>query len=132
MDTEKTVSEIMTKEVITVHSDDAILKVRDIFEENPIHHIIVCEKDGVCGIISKNDILRLLMKSNTERSEVSLAHLKVKEVMTANPLTIESDDTLGLAADIILSNRLHSLPVLEDGDLVGILTNHDLLKYCFK
>ena len=51
--------------------------------------------------------------------------------MTLNPLVIEPEDTIGLAADIILSNKLHALPVVDDGTLVGLITNHDLLAFAF-
>ena len=45
-------------------------------------------------------------------------------------MTIEQDDNLGLAADIILANRFHALPVVDGVDLVGIITSHDLIR-CF-
>ena len=57
--------------------------------------------------------------------------MRAEDIMTANPLSIESADTIGLAADIFRANALHALPVVDDGELVGIVTTHDLLTYAF-
>jgi CBS domain-containing protein len=54
-----------------------------------------------------------------------------EDIMSTNPLSIESADTVGLAADIFKANALHALPVVDDGELVGIVTTHDLLTYAF-
>jgi acetoin utilization protein AcuB len=51
--------------------------------------------------------------------------------MTPEPIVVDPDDSIGLAADIFLVNTLHALPVVEDNRLVGIITTHDLLKYAF-
>ena len=51
--------------------------------------------------------------------------------MTKYPISLEPDDTIGLAADIFLANRFHALPILDDDVLVGLVTAHDLLRYSF-
>jgi acetoin utilization protein AcuB len=51
--------------------------------------------------------------------------------MTKYPLQLSPDDTVGLAADIFLANKFHALPIVDDGQLVGIVTAHDLLSYSF-
>jgi acetoin utilization protein AcuB len=53
------------------------------------------------------------------------------DIMSREPLKIESADTIGLAADIFRANALHALPVVDDGELVGIVTSHDLLNYAY-
>ncbi|MBK7634741.1 MAG: CBS domain-containing protein [Saprospiraceae bacterium] len=55
-----------------------------------------------------------------------------RDVMTQDPITLDTEDTIGLAADLFLSNKIHSVPVLNGDQLSGIITNHDLLKYCFR
>lgn len=55
-----------------------------------------------------------------------------EDIMTRDPLIIEPADTIGLAADIFRANALHALPVVEDGELVGIVTSHDLLTYAYQ
>jgi acetoin utilization protein AcuB len=130
--TEEAVDVIMTKTIITVKPDDTCLKVQEIFSENPIHHILVIENSEVLGIISNNDMLKMYKEFYAKRDHETLASITAGEIMTANPLTINIDDSIGLAADIILANKLHALPVMDGDELAGILTNHDILKFCFK
>ena len=128
---ESTVSSIMTKDVITVQNSDSLHKIQEIFDHNSIHHVVVLNHGIITGIISKNDILNYLMNDTSNTQLQVLSELKAGDIMTADPITIDSDDTIGLAADIILSNKLHSLPVVEDGKLAGILTSHDLLRHSY-
>ncbi len=116
----------MTENVITVHVNECISKVQSLLDDNPIHHIVVLDGGVVRGIINKNDILRAYQKKNWSGEEFVAG-----DVMTKDPIVVDPDDTIGLVSDIILSNRFHSLPVVEDVVLVGIVTSHDLIKYCF-
>ncbi len=128
MDAEVPVRELMTKDVITVNIEDGVNKVQALLDENPIHHLVVLDKGEVVGIISKNDLLRLYQNGSSDR----LSNMKAADLMTKNPVVVDPDDTIGLVSDIILANRFHSLPVVEDGILQGIITNHDLIKYSYK
>ncbi len=129
-DTEATIRQIMTTEIIKVHPDDTLYKVEEIFDAFPIHHILVVDKHELKGVITHNDLLRLYRKELTENL-IDRSALLVKHAMTPNPLTLDCDDSIGLAADIFMANKFHAVPVLDGQDLVGILTNHDLLKYAF-
>ena len=59
-------------------------------------------------------------------------NIYASDIMSSAPLHIESEDSIGLAADIFLANKIHSLPVIDDGELVGIVTSHDLLLYAYE
>ncbi|NNF32754.1 MAG: CBS domain-containing protein [Saprospiraceae bacterium] len=119
----RTVSDWMSTKIISVDAGDRITKAHQLFDTNNIHHLIVLEKGKLVGILSKEDLLKAY-------GEEGLNHTMVSEIMTANPMTIEQDDNLGLAADIILANRFHALPVVDGVELVGIITSHDLIR-CF-
>jgi len=137
MNTQAPISKIMSTRLITVLEDDAVSKVHDIFTHNQIHHVLVTDRSGkLTGIISKQDLLRLAVMLNTDADDAEeryteLRALRASEIMTANPMSLEPDDTIGLAADIFLSNKFHALPVVEGDLLVGIVTTHDLLRFAF-
>jgi CBS domain-containing protein len=120
----------MSTEIIKVHPDDTLYKVEKIFDTFPIHHILVVDKYELKGVITHQDLLRLYRKELTENL-IDRTALLVKNAMTPNPLTLDCDDSIGLAADIFMANKFHSVPVLDGQDLVGILTNHDLLKFAY-
>lgn len=121
----------MTTNIVAVRPDDSIMKVEELFEHIPIHHILVTEHTKLLGIVSKADLLKLYRKELQEENVLDRSKIFVQNIMTVNPVTIDCDDTIGLAADIFMANSFHSLPVVDGNELVGIVTNHDLIKYAF-
>jgi CBS domain-containing protein len=131
------VAGIMTRQVVTIQPDMSISHVHDIFEKNTFHHLLVKEHGQVVGVISKSDYYQIrYMLSVSWAGEVRVlewfADLCVRDIMTKKPVCIESTDTIGLAADIFMVNRFHCLPIVDDGELVGVITSHDLLAYAYK
>lgn len=132
MNTEIPVKRIKTSKIIYVTSEDTMLKVEEIFETFNIHHILVVDNEILMGVISKNDLLRVYKNAVSNGQLPNRSQILAKEIMTENPITLDTEDTIGLAADIILSNQVHSIPILNGDQLAGIITNHDIIKYCFK
>ncbi len=128
MRTEVPVREIMTAKVITVQTTDTVTKVEDLWSTNPIHHLVVLDDGKVIGIVSKSDLMKAYGPNGAGIDNPDKA-LRVEDIMVSNPMVVEPDDTIGLVADIMLANKFHSLPVVEDGELKGIVTNHDLIKF---
>jgi CBS domain-containing protein len=131
------ISTIMTTDTMFVKTTDSLPVVEKVFKQFRIHHLPVVDKDhSVVGIISKTDLVSFLKQlslnsSGKLYSQFTADHSTAAEIMTPEPMVIDPDDTIGLAADIFLANTLHALPVVEDKKLVGIITTHDLLKYAF-
>ena len=138
MNIQAPVSEIMTRRIITANADDRVVKVKTFFEENNIHHIpVVDEIDQLLGIISKEDFLKLsyhvsLDTGGKSFSEKWYDNTKASEIMTKYPVSLDPEDTVGLAADIFMANKFHALPVVENDQLVGIVTTHDILLFAFQ
>lgn len=137
MNTDRSIKEIMTTKLLTVQPDTGVLEVKKIFTKNTFHHLPVVKPGGILiGIISKEDLLNMaqMLAVNTAGktyTEKQYNSLKAKDIMTKYPVSLEPEDTIGLAADIFLANRFHALPILDDNVLVGLITTHDLLKYSF-
>ncbi|MCG8326247.1 MAG: CBS domain-containing protein [Chitinophagales bacterium] len=139
-DKSTTVGNIMSTPVITVHKDDTMSKVQDIFRKNNIHHIpVIAEGNKVVGIISKSDYLRLLHGFTLFKTEKSIAYndaimrsLLVGEVMTRQVATLNPEDSLEMAAGFFRENLFHALPVISaQGQLIGIITTFDLITYAY-
>lgn len=137
MNTERPVRDIMTAELITVTPDTGLSSIQNLFEHHLFHHLPVVDKGGVLmGIISREDFYRLAYRMSLRTtgktwSEKEYQSLRAQDIMTKNPLVLDPDDSIGLAADIFLANRFHALPIVEDNQLVGMVTTHDLLLYSF-
>lgn len=127
----------MTRTLTVIKPTDPIDQVHHLFEENTFHHIPVVDHNKLVGIISKTDYLKIRHMLATTWSGETICQdmykdMVAEDIMTREPLIIEPADTIGLAADIFRANALHALPVVEDGELVGIVTSHDLLTYAYQ
>lgn len=136
MPLETPLKRIMSTNLVTVAPDTNAGDILNLFKKNAFHHIPVVEKDHkIIGLISKDDFYQLAYQLVNNSNGVAIRTLSqalsASDMMTRSPLVLEPDDTVGLAADIFLANRFHALPLVEDGELVGIVTTHDLLKFAF-
>jgi len=96
--------------------------IRRMLESN-IGSVVVCEDNQPVGIFTERDVLRLAGEgADFETTPVSKA-------MTARPLTINAGDTIIDAAQLMASRKLRHLPVVEDGNLVGMVSMRDVFGY---
>ncbi len=137
MDTSIPVSELMTRQVVHIEPDTSIDELHRLFERHHFHHIPVLEHGKLVGIVSKTDYLKVRHVLAITWEGLTIVQdiykdMTAADIMTREPLKVESSDSIGLAADIFRANTLHALPVVDDGELVGIITPHDLLNYAFQ
>lgn len=127
------VSEIMSTKVQSLHPKDTLATARQLFDDYDIHHLPVHVMGEVKGIVSLGDLLFLqgFPQHSFDKflKEKIFSTTTIDEVMTARPYTIDAEDQLSAALDIMVSKRVNALPVKRDGELVGLLTSYDLLKY---
>lgn len=126
------VSSIMSSNLITVSSTDKLQVAKDLFGEKNIHHLPVLEDDKLVGILSKTDYLyfiRPLDKDSNEPylNEIRLKNYTIGEAMTSRVVSTSPKDSIESALEILTENIFHALPVLDNEELVGILTTHDIL-----
>jgi acetoin utilization protein AcuB len=129
-------AEVMTKFPLTVQTEDPLTEVQDIFDQNSIHHIpVLSEEKQIVGIISKTDLdqlswgMSLFKNPKRESYNEALMHTRrVKDVMTDNVYTLDVDDCIDDAYSVFRSEGFRAIPVLENGELVGIVTPIDLVK----
>ncbi len=132
------VSKVMSTDLLIVHPEDKLDKVRDIFQANNIHHIPVVDKDGkLVGMLSKSDFAKvnhMLTLFNEDKyreyNDKLYRCLDVREIMTEQVATLDPDEPLTVAADIFKENLFHALPVVDGKVLLGVVTTHDLINYC--
>lgn len=128
------ISGIMKTDLITVGPEDPLVKIRDIFEKNKIHHLPVIDEGKLVGMISKSDFLffrKGFQKSKTDE-EVESFRLKThraKEIMTTGLAKLSPDDRINVALEVFKENLFHALPVVENGHLRGIVTTLDIIQH---
>lgn len=129
----QTVGSIMSKKVISITMDDSLAKARELFLEFHFHHLLVLESGRLVGVISDRDLLKTISPfigslSELDRDRATL-NKRAHQVMSRNPITVEADETVEIAAQRLLKNRVSCLPVVtQDGKVSGIVSWRDLLK----
>jgi CBS domain-containing protein len=131
------VRDIMTSDVMSVHDSEKLSAVARIFRENPIHHVPVLKGKKPVGIISTQDIFKLIFdfdSTDTRMLDTLLDHTyNIKDVMTDKLVIFEEESTLKEAANILSDSSLHSLLIVDKkGDLTGIVTTTDLIRFLYK
>ena len=127
------ISSIMTREVVTLSLKDSLYSAEKRMKTNHIRHMPVVDEDKLIGLISLSDLQRISFidaysKEGTEDTPV-YNMLSIKDMMIKNPLTASPKTTILEVSKLLASKEFHSLPVVEDGKLVGIITTTDLLHY---
>jgi CBS domain-containing protein len=121
------VSSIMTSDLITVVPEDNLATVYKIFRSKRIHHLPVVEGKKLVGILTTYDLFKL------EKSPKEYGETTVKDVMTTKLATLEPDTKVGSAVLIFIENLFHAVPIVaKDGELVGIVSTLDVMKYSLK
>ena len=133
MDFTAPVSNFMTRKLVTVVPSDPMTVVKEIFDTQRIHHLPVVKFRTLVGMISKSDFLHFLhgMESGlaeNEKEKSRLANYKVEDVMTTGIASLESTERLNVALQVFAENLFHAIPILENGELAGILTTFDIIK----
>jgi len=123
----------MTSNVLVVGPDDPVTKIRDLMADRHIRHVPVVDGEDLVGVVSDRDLLARALGSDTDLPLSLQAELfdadKVRDVMTWDVETIDVDDDVTTAAQVMLDNKYGCLPVLEEGKLAGILTEADFVRF---
>jgi acetoin utilization protein AcuB len=126
------VREMMTPAPFTVDPETLILDARQRMTDRRIRHLLVTEGARVVGIITDRDIRLNLPSPATSLSvwEINylLARLTVGEVMTRSVIVIDSARPVAEAARIMVEHKIGALPVVDDGRLIGIVTESDFVR----
>ena len=131
--TPTTVSDLMTEEVETIRRDSNLADLAEIFDRHDIRHVPVVDEEGdILGLVSDRDLLRNVL---TDQAEVPLSVRNsamegtlVEMIMTKEVVTVESNESLRIAARQLLDYKFGCLPVTEGTHLVGIVTQSDFLR----
>ena len=124
--------DIMKQRVATIGMDDTLETVRDFFASAPFHHLLVIEEEHLVGILSDKDLYKALSPflgsgSENQRDRDTLQR-RVHQIMTRSPVTVSPQSSIAEACDLLLTHGFSCLPVLENGQVVGIVTWRDLLR----
>ena len=143
-----TVRDIMTTDLITVTPDTDAARVAQILLDNHINGApVVDHNDRLVGIICQSDliaqqkklpipsfftflesVIQVTSMKEIDKQVRKIAALTVSQAMSPNPVTVEPDTDLGTVASLMVDNNFHTLPVIKNDCLVGVVGKEDVLR----
>lgn len=127
------VRDLMTDHVFTLQPIDDLEKLYDLMDAHHIRHVPIVDRDGdLVGLVTQRDLARSALGTQdvlplSVQQEI-LRRRKVREIMATEVETVEPDEDLKVAAQMLLENKIGCLPVVEGEHLVGILTESDFVR----
>ena len=130
------VKNLMQSHVVTLNTANALDVAGDIMRMSRIRHLPVVDADKrLVGLLSQRDLFKASISSvlgfAREREHEWLGEVSVREVMTKEVTTIEPEAGVVEAVDKMIAGKFGCLPVVEEGKLVGLITETDCLR-CFR
>src|SRR5262249_41613842 len=127
------VRELMNGALITAGPDTSITEARHLMTKHRIRHLLVTDEGGrLLGMVTDRDVRSNLPSQATSLSVWEINHLlselTVAKVMTQGVISIGPDREAKEAARLMLDHKIGALPVLDEGHLLGIVTETDLLR----
>ena len=142
------VKDIMTTEIITVSPETEIVQATKLLLENRINGVPVLDETGrLVGILCQSDLIAqqqklpipsfftlldglipLISKKQIDKQVRKIAAVTVAEAMTPNPVTVQPDTNIQEVAALMVDRNFHTIPVVDEGELVGIVGKEDILR----
>ena len=122
------VRDSMTREVITLGPEASASEAWSLCREHRIRHIPVVQDGRLAGMVSDRDLRDVSPSSRDNRDAATLQWVRVGDMMTRSPVTISPFDTIDHAAREIYTRKIGCLPVVDEAELVGIVTSSDMMR----
>lgn len=128
------VSHIMSTSLVTVHLKNKLSEAHALLFKHKIHHVPVVSGSHFIGLLTASDLLRVSWgdpySHDPREIDVLLDTQEIRAVMQEDVKTILPTTTIREAAQVLADGSFHCLPVVDvDGDLVGLVTTTDLIRY---
>ena len=111
----------MSRDLLTVSPGDSLSEVAQRMVDRDVGAVLVTDASGLAGILTERDVLRAVAAGVEEKTVVS-------DWMTRDPETMAPEDTTQQAAVLMIHGGFRHLPLMEGGDVVGMLSIRDLMR----
>lgn len=138
------IADIMTKDVLTIGPDSSLRECAYVMKNRHVNGLVVLDGKKVVGVITKADIFKAILPTYTdiiedehhiasfeyiEERAHKLHDLKAKSIIGTPAITVESNMPVVKAGSIMILKRVKQLPVVDSGELKGIVTFTDIINY---
>lgn len=126
------VRHLMHAAPVTISPDATVPEAQRLMQHQRVQHLLVVQDGHLLGILAERDLLAVLPSPATSLSKWEVLYLldklTVRQVMTTEVVTVTPESTVSDAVRLMLAHRISALPVVEARQVVGILTQRDMLQ----
>jgi CBS domain-containing protein len=130
---EDRVRDIMGRQLVTISAGDRLSTVEDIMTLGHVRHMPVVQAGQLVGVVSERDLLRaslsVLSEHRDDERRAFMHMVEIERVMSTPPIVVQPDATIEEAALIMAESRIGCLPVLDGDQLLGMITETDILRW---
>lgn len=131
------VTTIMTQHVITLNKKDSLETAEKLFKKHKIRHIPVVKGSTIIGMLSYTDLLRISFADSAFDDDDYIDSIvynmfTIEQVMVKKIVCVNPSNSIKEVAEILSKSEFHALPVVDNNNLIGIVTTTDLIKYLLK
>jgi CBS domain-containing protein len=126
------VQDIMVKDVATLDVDDELSLANDIMKLGRIRHLPVVAGKKLVGILSERDLFRSSLVEalghEPSRTREFMKAVRIQDIMVKNVITLRPEAAVQEAVELMLTHKIGCIPVVEKGELLGLITETDILR----
>jgi CBS-domain-containing membrane protein len=129
--------EIMNHQVISLDIYEELEKAEKLMKKHHIRHLPITKEGKLHGMLSLTDLQRISFASSLSETDQNIDSeiydmFTIEQIMTHHPFSVNIYDGIVNVLHIFAEKEFHALPVVDDGNVVGIITTTDVIKYFLK
>jgi len=117
------VSDIMTRNLVTVQKKKGLKEIIRVMANSKISSIIITDDERMVGILTERDLIKKILLP-----EKNVSKTNVDDVMTKDPLSVNSFTEISEASQMMKDKKIRHLPIVDNEKLVGLITQTDIVK----
>jgi len=110
--------------IITINSEATVYEALTVMTEHNVSAILIVDNNNLTGIFTERDYARKVVLKGKSSKEI-----KLKEVMTPSPIVVSPEDSVDSCMEIMTEKHIRHLPVVDSGNLIGMISIGDLVKF---
>jgi len=124
------VEDVMNEEVILAGENEQVSHARNLMLKHGYSRILVVNQEGKpVGILTEKDLTRKMRSNGPKWKRRTIDNISIRRVMTPHPVTITPFRELREAVELMIKNDISSIPVMDEDEVVGIVTKRDLMEF---
>lgn len=124
------VKDVMNDEVILIHENEQVNHARNLMLKHGLSRIIVVDREeNPVGMVTEKDLIRKLRGNGPAWKSRPIDSIAIRRVMSNGLITIDAGSDLKDAVELMIKNKISSVPVVDEEGLAGIITKTDLMKF---